>query len=107
MENVLSINEWSINFWIKENTIVYNDSKNTELFNLNPKGGSIFMIKGDNNLFKIMYVVIWKWRIDLEYNVSNMDINKNNMITVTWNIENDLILYINWTEVKKEKVSFK
>lgn len=106
MENNLNINQWTINFWIKENTIVYNDNKITQIFNLNPVWGSIFMLKDDDNSFKIMYVIIWKWRIDLEYNVSDLDILKPHMITVTWDIDSKLILYIDWKEVTSQNIEF-
>lgn len=106
MENNLNINEWSINFWIKENSLIYNDDKITEIFNLNPIWWSIFMIKDSDNLFKIMYVVIWKWRVDLEYNASNLDINKPHMITITWNISSNLILYIDGKEEKNIAIKF-
>lgn len=106
MENNLNIESGTINFWIKENTIIFNDDKINEIFNLNPIGGSIFMVKDSDNKFKIMYVVLGKGRIDLEYNVSSLDINKRHMISITWDINKSLVLYVDWKEVKNEKVVF-
>jgi hypothetical protein len=103
----LSIDVWTINFWIKENAISFDDNQITEIFNLNPPGGSIFMLKDADNLFKVMYVVLWKWRVDLEYDVSNLAKDKRHMITVIWNIKDSLALSIDWIEVKKEKTNFK
>ena len=106
MENNLNINQWTINFWIKEKSMIYNDNKITEIFTLNPEWWSIFMIKDSDNIFKIMYVIIWKWRVDLEYNVSYLDINIPHMITVTWSISSNIALYIDWELVKTTPVSF-
>lgn len=106
MENNLTIDLGTINFWIKENNIYFNDWKITELFNLFPVWWSIFMLKDDDNKFKIMYVVIWKWRIDLEYDVSKLDSNIAHMFTITWDIKNSIKLYIDWKEVSSKVVSF-
>lgn len=103
----LSIDVWTINFWIKENTISFDDNQITEIFNLNPSGGSIFMVKDADNLFKVMYVALWKWRVDLECDVSRLAKDKRHMITVTRDINKDLTLFIDWNEVKKVKINFK
>ncbi|MFA5748261.1 MAG: hypothetical protein WC872_04100 [Candidatus Absconditabacterales bacterium] len=105
MEN-LNIKIGTINFRIKKNSMSFNDNKITEIFNLNPTGGSIFMIKDQDNYIKIMYVVLGKGRIDLEYNVSELSNTKAHMITVTRDINDSIILYIDGSEIKRQKITF-
>lgn len=106
METNLSIDIWTINFWIKENTISFNDWSIVEIFNLNPKWWSIFMVKDSDNFLKVMYVAIWKWRKDLIFDVSGLSSTNKHMITITWDINDSLTLYIDWVQVKKEKLIF-
>ena len=64
------------------------------------------MLKNKFNSFQINYVIIWKWRIDLNYNVSNLNSKQRHMIAITWNENDAIILYIDWKEVQKEQIIF-
>ncbi len=66
----IKIDVGTVSFWIKENQVQFNDSKTTPIFAINPVGGSIFMVKDDDNKFKVFYVVLGKGRVDLEVDVS-------------------------------------
>jgi len=95
MNNDLSIQQGTISFWTRENQVIFNDGKITPLFSVNPTGGSIFIIKDDDNKLKIFYIVLGKGRIDMEYDVSKLDSSKKHMIAVTWKLDDKkLVLYI-------------
>lgn len=103
----LRIEEGSINFWIKEDSINFTDSKPTVIVEITPVGGSILRVKDDDNKLKVFFVVLGKGRIDLEYDVSNEDPNKRHMVAFTWSLEkNELKLYFDGKEVVNKKVSF-
>jgi hypothetical protein len=92
----IRIEEGTINFWIKEHSLDFNDGKTTQIFDANPEGGSILCSKDKDNKLKFFFVVIGKGRRDIELDVSEYDQNKKYMITFTWNLAgNALKLYIN------------
>lgn len=105
--NNLSIEKGTITFWIRENKIQFNDNKITPIFSVNPAGGSIFIVKDDDNKLKVFYVVLEKGRIDLEYDVSNVDPAKKHMIGFTWSLEDKkLKLYFDGKVVLEKEIGF-
>lgn len=105
--NKLKIDEGTISFSIKENKIIFNDSKTTPIFAINPEGGSIFMIKDADNKLKVFYVVLGKGRVDLESDVSHLEQNKKHMIAYTWNLkEKKLKLYIDGIIASTQNIPF-
>lgn len=105
--NNLSIDKGTITFWISENKIQFNDSKITPIFSVNPNGGSIFIVKDDDNKIKVFYVVLGKGRVDLEYDVSNIDPSKKHMVAYTWSLEDKkLTLYFDGKVVATKDITF-
>ncbi|MEY2664746.1 MAG: hypothetical protein RIT04_554 [Candidatus Parcubacteria bacterium] len=106
--NELKINLGSVSFWIKENQIQFNDSKATPIFAINPEGGSIFMIKDEDNKIKVFYVVIGKGRVDLEVDVSSLNSTEKHMVAYTWDLfeGKKLTLYIDGKEVATKGIPF-
>lgn len=103
----LKIDIGTISFWTKANSLKFNDGKTTPVFSVNPEGGSIFMVKDDDNKLKVFYVVMGQGRADLEYDVSNLDPKEKHMIVFTWNLNSkELILYIDGKEVVKKVIDF-
>lgn len=106
MNDNATINQWTIAFWIKENSIKYNDNKDSLIFTINPEWWSILMDKDENNNIHVAFVAIWRWRIDLSYNVSNLESKISHMIAFTWNIDSKLSLYIDGKLVKEKDILF-
>ena len=105
--NKIKIDEGTINFWIKENQIVFNDFKTTPIFAVNPDGGSIFIIKDADNKLKVFYVVLGRGRVDLEFDISHLEQEKKHMITYTWSLkEKSLNLYIDGGAVSTKTIPF-
>lgn len=102
----LKIEEGTVNFWIKEQKIIFNDNKVNPILSISPEGGNIFILKDTDNKLKVFYVVLNKGKIDLEYDVSDIDSNKTHMVSFTWNINNNLSLYIDGKQVNNKKVIF-
>jgi hypothetical protein len=101
------INKGTISFWIKENKLLYNDNQTTPIFSTNPDGGSIFMVKDGDNKIKVFYVVLGKGRIDLEYDVSNLNSSIKHMFTFTWSLDDQkMILYIDGQEKMLKEIKF-
>ena len=96
MDNNATIKQWTIAFWIESNKLIYNDNKNSVIFMLNPEWWSILMNKDENNMLHVAYVVLWKWRIDLNYDVARLDSSIEHMVAFTWNINDKLSLYLDW-----------
>lgn len=106
-KNQLRIEQGSISFWINEKAINFNDGKATIFFEINPEGGSIFCVKDDDNKLKIFFVVLGKGRVDIEHDVSALDIEKRHMIAFTWSLENkELKLYLDGQMVQIKPISF-
>lgn len=102
MENKATIRQWTIAFWIEANKLIYNDNKDSVIFTINPIWWSILMNKDENNTLHVAYVVLWKWRLDLNYDVSNLDSKVAHMIAFTWDINSKISLYLDW-ELKIDK----
>ncbi len=103
----VDINEGTISFWIKPGKIIYNDGKAAPLIQLNPKGGSIFMVKDSDNKVKFFHVKLDKGRTDIEHDVSNLDPNAKHMFAVTWSVKNSkIILYIDGEPVSETTINY-
>ena len=103
----MDIKEGSINFWIKEQKIKFNDSKATPLFQANPPNGSLFIVKDSDNKLKFFHVYIGRGRTDVEYDVSGLDFNKRHMITVTWSVTSkEVVMYVDSEKVASSKISY-
>lgn len=103
----LKINEGTLNFWIKENSINFKDNQSVHILEVNPEGGDILCIKDSDGKLKFFFVVLGKGRVDIEFDVSTLDSSKKHMITFTWNLlEKSLNLYIDGSEVKKQTIPF-
>ncbi len=107
MNNNVTIKQWIIAFWIKENTVKYDDNKDLLIFTVNPNWWSILMNKDENNNLHVAFVVIWKWRIDLNYNVSNLEQKIAHMVALTRDINNKLSLYIDGKLAIDKNIQFK
>lgn len=94
--NNSTIKQWTIAFWIEANKLIYNDNKDSVIFTIDPVWWSILMNKDENNALHVAYVVLWKWRIDLNYDVWHLDSSIAHMIAFTWDINNKISLYLDW-----------
>jgi len=99
----LKIEEGTINFWIKENTVGYSDNKTTPLVSVDPEGGSIFILKDSDNKIKSFFVVLNRGRVDLEFDVSKEDVTKKHMVTFTWSLKDKEIKLCFDTKVMASK----
>jgi hypothetical protein len=89
------IDEGSLNFWIKPHQIKYDDNNTKRLVQVNPDGGSILIVKDDDNLVKFFHVYLGKGRTDVQYDVSKLNSSEPHMFTATWSIlagENKLFI---------------
>lgn len=103
----LKIEEGTINFWIKENSLDFSDNNSTQIFNINPEGGSILCVKDNDNKLKFFFVVIGKGREDVEFDVTNQEQSKRHMITFMWNLKNkELNLYFDGENKVKKTINF-
>jgi hypothetical protein len=90
----IDIKEGTVSFWINPNAVDFADSQMHPLAQVNPSGGSIFIIKDIDNKIKISYVVLNVGRIDLEYDVSPLNKSDKHQIALTWKLSDRLLLYI-------------
>ena len=103
----LRINEGSINFWIKENSLNFSDNKSVIIFTIDPEGGSILCIKDIDNKIKFYFVVNGKGREDLEFDISQQNQNIKHMVTFTWNLKNkQLNLFFDGVNMFKKNINF-
>lgn len=101
----LNIKEGTINFWIKENQLNFTDSKTTPIFAVSPEGGSIFMVKDQDNKLKVFFVVLDKGRTDLEYDTASLSSDTKHMFSLTWNLnKKELNLYIDGVKVVQQEI---
>lgn len=108
MDNLkLDISEGTISFWVQPGKIVFNDDKTTTLVQLNPKGGSIFMVKDSDNKLKFFHVCLGKGRTDVEYDVSSLDPSTKHMFAVTWSLNNaKIVIYVDGKPVSEGVIDY-
>jgi len=93
--NQTNILEGTIEFWIKENKVDYSNSQAIPLFQIDPLGGSILIVKDSDNRIKFFHVFLGKGRTDIEYDVSKLDKTVKHMFAFTWSVKNkELKLFI-------------
>ncbi len=106
-DSEFKINEGTVTFSLDANKLKYNDSKTTPIFSIAPEGGSIFVVKDNDNKLKFFYVVLGKGRVDLEYDVSNLDPNIKYRFAFTWSLKDQkLVLYIDGKEKSSRDIIF-
>jgi hypothetical protein len=107
MNKELTIQQGSVSFWIKEKAVNFSDGKITRFFEVNPDGGSILCVKDSDNKLKVLFVVLGKGRVDIEHDVSGLDIEKRHMVVFTWSLESrELKLYLDGKIVQTQTISF-
>jgi hypothetical protein len=104
----LDIKEGTIDFWVKEGRIQFNDNQAIPLIQLSPSNGSIFMVKDSDNKLKFFHVYLGKGRTDVEYDASSLNPNQKHMIAVTWSLKNkEVIMYVDGQQVAKTEIKYK
>lgn len=100
----IDIREGTIEFWMREGKIIWNDNQEKLLFNIPVnKTGSIFLIKDDDNKLKFFHVLIGRGRTDVRIDVSELSNDEPHHIVVTWSLkEKKIALYIDGGELKAE-----
>ena len=102
-----TIQEGTLSFWTKEGQLLFNDSKSTPIYIIDPTGGSIFVVKDDDNKMKFVYVVNGKGRIDLAVDVSALSGSQRHFFVFTWDLENKkLCAYIDGKIEGQKEISF-
>lgn len=102
-----SILEGTIEFWVGMNKVDYSNNEAVPLFQINPLGGSIFIVKDSDNKIKFFHVFLGKGRTDVECNVSKLDKNKKHHFIFTWSIKNkELKIYIDGEHKKTAKINY-
>lgn len=102
-----NIEEGSITFWVRGNKLCWNDGSLVPFVNLNQSSGSIVIFKDSDNKLKFFHVVLGLGRSDIEFDVSNLDSNKDHFVAVTWSKKSkENQLFIDGKLVSKIKNSF-
>jgi len=104
----IDIREGTIEFWVREDKVQWNDNKSTVMFNISVNNtGSLFMIKDDDNILKFSHLILGKGKTDLETNVSNLSLDKPHHIAVNWSVgKREVILYIDGELKDKKEISY-
>lgn len=103
----LDLREGTIAFWVKKNTVKWDDHETYIFFNVSRPDGSIFMVKDADNKLKFFHVILGKGRRDIEEDVSSLEKDKPHFITVTWsNTKQEINLYIDGEIRKRLQVYF-
>ena len=104
----VNIREGTIEFWILKGKMKFNDNKFTPLIQQNPRNGSIFINKDEDNKLKFTHIYIGKGTTEVEKDISSLDPDKDHMIAVTWSLKNrEIIMYIDGKEVKTKEIGYK
>lgn len=101
MNNETTIKEGTLNFWLKENSVNFQDDSSLPLFSINPEGGSILVVKDSDKKIKVFFVVLGSGRVDIETDSSCLNNSSRHMITFTWS-QSKICLYIDG-DLKAEK----
>lgn len=106
--NDLDLSVGTLEFWVRENKLDWDDGKVTVFFNIAKSNGSLFVIKDSDNKLKCFHVILGKGRTDIESAVSKLDKNKAHQIVITWDINTakKLSLYIDGVLVKAVDIKY-
>jgi len=98
----LNIEEGTIEFWVRENKIKWNDNQITTFINFSNSEGSILIVKDSDNRLKFFHVVLGKGRTDVELDVSSLSNNERHFIAATWSLrKKEIALYVDGDKFKK------
>ncbi|MDP8240683.1 MAG: LamG-like jellyroll fold domain-containing protein [Candidatus Hatepunaea meridiana] len=104
----VDIKQGTVIVWIKEGQLQFNDNNIHTIMQTNPPNGSIFLVKDNDNYLKFIHIYIGKGRTDVEYDVSDLNPNKEYKIAVAWGVKDkEIIMYINGEEVARSKINYK
>ena len=102
-----NISEGSIVFWIRKGKLDWSDGLTHVLVNLSNEQGSIFLVRDSDNKLKFFYVVLGKGRTDTETDVSELNINLDYQIGITWSLKNrEICLYIDGKIASKNTINY-
>lgn len=100
--NELNISEGTITFWIDPKKVNLWSNEIIPLVQLNPIGGSIFILKDNDNKIKFFHVLMSKGRTNADVDISSLSKEDKHMFGFTWSIkERKIKIYIDG-ELKKE-----
>jgi len=103
----LNILQGTLSFWIKENKIDFDGDETIPLFQANPIGGSIFVVKDSDKKIKLFHVYLGKGKTNIEYDASKLDSSKKHMIAFTWNVKGGkLELYVDGKLEKNKRINY-
>jgi len=105
--NQVNLQEGTIEFWVKENKLIWDDGKANVLFNISKSDGSLFMVKDSDNRLKFFHVILGKGRTDVEVDVSELSTNKPYYIVATWSVsKKEIALYIDGELKAKSEIQY-
>lgn len=104
----IDIREGTMEFWVREDKVRWNDNKSNVLFNITVNNtGSLFMIKDDDNKLKFFHLIIGKGKTDLEVDVSNLSLDKPHHIAVKWSVsKKEVGLYVDGKLEDKKEITY-
>lgn len=103
----LDIKEGTIELRISVGKVNYSSNGTIPLFQANPQGGSIFILKDADNKIKFFYVYLGKGRTDVEYDVSKLDQDKKHVFVFTWSIKDrEIKTYIDGELKSAAKINY-
>jgi len=97
----IDLKEGTIEFWVKENKVQWNDNQSIVFVNFSNPEGSIFIVKDNDNKLKFFHVILGKGRTDAELDVSLLSNNERHYIAATWSLsKKEIALYIDGGKFK-------
>ena len=108
-ENIFSIDEGSINFWLKAGKIDFQEEgKSLPLFQKTDSfGNSIFIIRDGDKKIKMFHVKMGKGRTDIEYCVNELSNLKDHMFTFTWSVsKKEMKIFVDGKESGRTEIKY-
>ena len=93
-QSQINIKEGTIEFWVKEGKLTWNNGITQVLFNISKSDGNVFLVKDGDNKLKFSHVFLGKGKANIEVDVSELPIDESHHIVTKWNIEKEIALYI-------------
>lgn len=104
----VNIKEGTIEFWIREGKMKFDDSKFTPIVQMNPPDGGIFINKNEDNKIEFTHIYLGRGATKVEYDVSSLDQGKAHMFAVTWSLKNkEIVMYVDGKPVKRTGITYK
>lgn len=99
-----NLNKGTIEFWVKENKLDWDNDKSISLLEVSREGGKIVVVKDKKNIMRAIYQK-GEEKSETSVDVSDLSKQERHQVVFTWNRENNEInLFLDGKKVDQNNI---